>query len=57
MYEIKTVLATNEVDDGRPIFLAVLADAPNFFSVLGGKIDNIFDILDRLDEFPIKGSE
>ena len=56
MYEIKTVLATNEVDDGRPIFLAVPADAPNFFSVLGGKIDNIFDILDRLDEFPIKGS-
>lgn len=55
MYETKTVLATNEVDDGRPIFLAVPADAPNFFSILGGKIDNIFDILDRLDEFPIEG--
>lgn len=55
MYETKTVLATNEVDDGRPIFLAVPADAPNFFSILGGKMDNIFDILDRLDEFPIEG--
>lgn len=49
VYEIKTVLTRNEIDDGRPILLERHAVHPNVFSVLGGKIDNIYDILGRLD--------
>jgi hypothetical protein len=54
MFEVKTLLVHNEVDDGRPIYLGMPSDAPNFFSILGGKLDNVFDILARLDEVEIK---
>ena len=48
-YEVKTVLAKNESDDGRPVLFERHAEAPGCFSILGGKIDNIYDILERLD--------
>jgi glycine/D-amino acid oxidase-like deaminating enzyme len=50
LYEIKTVLARNEGDDGRPIFLHEHADMPRLFTVLGGKIDNIFDLFEILPQ-------
>jgi glycine/D-amino acid oxidase-like deaminating enzyme len=49
MYEIKTVLVRNESDDGRPILFRREAEHPRLYSVLGGKIDNIYDILAKLD--------
>jgi glycine/D-amino acid oxidase-like deaminating enzyme len=49
MYEIKTVLQKNEADDGRPILFEKHAGLPGCYSILGGKIDNIYDILARLD--------
>lgn len=49
LFEIKTVLVKNEGDDGRPIFLERYADLPGCYSVLGGKIDNIYDVLEKLD--------
>lgn len=49
LFEIKTVLAKNEVDDGRPILFEKHATLPGCFSVLGGKIDNIYDVLEKLD--------
>jgi glycine/D-amino acid oxidase-like deaminating enzyme len=49
LFEIKTVLAKNEADDGRPILFEKHADLPGCFSVLGGKIDNIYDVLEKLD--------
>jgi glycine/D-amino acid oxidase-like deaminating enzyme len=48
-FEIKTVLVKNESDDGRPILFEAHDDLPGFFSVLGGKIDNIYDVLEELD--------
>jgi glycine/D-amino acid oxidase-like deaminating enzyme len=48
LYEIKTVLARNESDDGRPILLEEHVALPGFVSVLGGKIDNVYDVLERL---------
>ena len=45
-YEIKTVLAKNEVDDGRPILFEKHSELNNFYSVLGGKIDNVYDIIE-----------
>jgi glycine/D-amino acid oxidase-like deaminating enzyme len=49
LFEVKTVLTRNEGDDGRPILLKRHPPHGRIFSVLGGKIDNIYDILERLD--------
>lgn len=50
LFEVKTVLLKNEGDDGRPILFEKHAELPGCYSVLGGKIDNIYDVLGRLDE-------
>ncbi|OQW90395.1 MAG: hypothetical protein BWK79_20020 [Beggiatoa sp. IS2] len=47
LFEIKTVLINNETDDGRPILFDRLQNT-QIFSVLGGKVDNIYDILKEL---------
>lgn len=49
LYEVKTILKNNEIDDGRPILYVRHKDAPSCFSILGGKIDNIFDVYERLN--------
>ena len=49
IYEVKTVLAKSEGDDGRPILFERHAALPGCYSILGGKIDNIFDVLEKLD--------
>jgi glycine/D-amino acid oxidase-like deaminating enzyme len=49
LYEVKTVLVKNESDDGRPILFERHVALPNCFSILGGKIDNIYDVLEKLD--------
>ncbi len=49
LFEIKTVLVKNEGDDGRPILFEKHLELPGCYSVLGGKIDNIYDVLEKLD--------
>jgi glycine/D-amino acid oxidase-like deaminating enzyme len=49
LFEIKTILVKKEYDDGRPILLEKYPELPGCYSVLGGKIDNIYDVLERLD--------
>lgn len=49
IFEIKTVLIKNEGDDGRPILFERHRDQPGCYSILGGKIDNIYDALEKLD--------
>jgi glycine/D-amino acid oxidase-like deaminating enzyme len=49
LFETKTVLVRNEADDGRPVLLRREAAHPRLFSVLGAKIDNVYDVLARLD--------
>ncbi|MDO9401682.1 MAG: FAD-binding oxidoreductase [Polaromonas sp.] len=50
IYEIKTVLKRNEGDDGRPILFRQESGLPGLFSIMGGKIDNIYDILEFIAE-------
>ncbi len=50
LFEVKTVLVRNEGDDGRPILFEKHPELPGCYSVLGGKIDNIYDVLEKLDE-------
>ncbi|WP_417665693.1 FAD-dependent oxidoreductase [Pseudidiomarina sp.] len=49
LLEIKTILLKNETDDGRPILFEKDKDLPGVYTILGGKIDNIFDIFEKLD--------
>lgn len=49
LYEVKTVLVQNENDDGRPILFEQSSKLPGCYSILGGKIDNIYDVIERLD--------
>lgn len=49
LFEVKTVLIKNEGDDGRPILFEKDTELPGCYSVLGGKIDNIYDVLEKLD--------
>lgn len=50
LFEVKTVLRKNEGDDGRPILFEKHPELPGCFSILGGKIDNIYDVLEKLDQ-------
>jgi glycine/D-amino acid oxidase-like deaminating enzyme len=56
LFEVKTVLVKNELDDGRPILFERHEDLPGCYSILGGKIDNIYDIIKRLDAEPLARS-
>jgi glycine/D-amino acid oxidase-like deaminating enzyme len=49
LFETKTVLVRNEVDDGRPILCRRDYGLKNFSVILGAKIDNIYDVLKALD--------
>ncbi|WP_171233804.1 FAD-dependent oxidoreductase [Ruegeria sp. HKCCA4812] len=48
LFDVKTVLLRNEFDDGRPILMDEHEQMPGLFSILGGKIDNIFDLFEFL---------
>lgn len=49
LFEVKTILTKNEGDDGRPILYEKHVSLPGCFSILGGKIDNIYDVFEKLD--------
>jgi glycine/D-amino acid oxidase-like deaminating enzyme len=46
IFEVKTVLLKNEQDDGRPILYQQVPKTSRIISILGGKIDNIYDLFD-----------
>ena len=49
LFEVKTVLIKNEGDDGRPILFERHAKLEGCYSILGGKVDNIFDVFEILN--------
>ena len=44
LWEVKTILPQSDGNDSRPILFSRDPKVPEFISVLGGKIDNIFDL-------------
>jgi hypothetical protein len=44
IFDVKTKIIRNEDDDGRPILIERTPEAPRILSVLGSKIDNIYDV-------------
>lgn len=49
-FEVKTLLPQNSNNDGRPIFFEMNPEQPNFVSIMGGKIDNVYDISERIKQ-------
>ena len=49
IWAVKTLLPQSEADDGRPILFQQDPVLPAVVHVMGGKIDNIFDVEDELD--------
>lgn len=50
IWAVKTLLPQTETDDGRPILFQRDPVLPALVHVMGGKIDNIFDVEDELDK-------
>ena len=50
LWEVKTLLPQSELDDGRPILFHQCPQLPNLITILGGKLDNIYDIPQDLDD-------
>jgi len=46
LWEVKTVLPRSEVDDSRPILFRASDERPALYSVMGSKIDNVYDVFD-----------
>jgi glycine/D-amino acid oxidase-like deaminating enzyme len=46
LYEVKAVLLKNERDDGRPILYQRSPKTSHVISILGAKIDNIYDLFE-----------
>jgi glycine/D-amino acid oxidase-like deaminating enzyme len=49
LFEVKVVLMANEQNDGRPILVEGDPMPGGTVNVLGGKLDNIFDVLEAID--------
>ena len=50
-YTIKTVVSRNEINDGRPIVVKEHSVNPLIVSILGSKIDNIYDLENYLKKY------
>jgi hypothetical protein len=50
IYDLKTILIKNEGDDGRPILYHRKPDDSRVISILGGKIDNIYDLFEAVKD-------
>lgn len=50
LFDVKAVLIKNEKDDGRPILYQRQPAGSRIISILGGKIDNIYDLFDLVRE-------
>ncbi len=49
LWEVKTLLPQSELDDGRPILFHRCPQLPNLITILGGKLDNVYDLPEDLD--------
>lgn len=50
LFEIKSILATNENNDGRPILYKKNHGYKGLSVIMGGKIDNIYDIIQAMKD-------
>lgn len=51
IWETKAIMPRSEHDDSRPILFRESAEIPGLISVLGAKVDNVYDVEDALEEW------
>lgn len=49
IFEVKTVLVRSEGDDSRPILFKADHGIKNYVCIMGGKLDNIYDVFEALE--------
>ncbi|ABM02308.1 FAD dependent oxidoreductase [Psychromonas ingrahamii 37] len=49
LWEVKTILPRSETDDSRPILFKANYGLPGLHCVMGGKIDNIYDVIQTIN--------
>jgi glycine/D-amino acid oxidase-like deaminating enzyme len=49
LFTVKTVPLKNDRDDGRPILFRPTPELPGLYSILGSKLDNIYDLFELVD--------
>lgn len=49
LWELKAILPQSEQSDARPILFKAHDELPGLFSVMGGKIDNVYDLARELE--------
>lgn len=57
IWEVKTVLPRSEVDDSRPILFKRDCGLKNFHSIMGGKVDNVYDVIEIVTKMLGKENE
>ncbi|MBX7103785.1 MAG: FAD-binding oxidoreductase [Gemmataceae bacterium] len=55
LWEVKTLLPRSETDDSRPILFAPNHGLQGYHLVLGGKIDNVYDAWDVIEQMLERG--
>ena len=50
LWEIKAILPMSEMSDSRPILFQKNWGLKNYHCVLGGKIDNVFDVINHIEK-------
>lgn len=50
LWEVKTLLPSSEHNDSRPILFQKNAGLKGFHSILGGKIDNVYDMIKIIEQ-------
>lgn len=50
IWEVKTVLPRSEVDDSRPILFKSNHGLEGFHCIMGGKIDNVYDVIEVIEQ-------
>ena len=55
IWEVKTVLPRSESDDSRPILFKANYGLKGFHCLMGGKIDNVYDVIDMIEKMRLNG--
>ena len=50
LWEVKTILPRSETDDSRPILFKANYGLPGLHCVMGGKIDNVYDVIQTINK-------
>ena len=53
IWEVKTVLPRSDLNDSRPILFKENYGLKNFHCIMGGKIDNVYDVIEQLNTLEI----